>query len=369
MSIWNRIDQYGKRTGLRYLERLLTRPLITPRQINWKRVRRLLIVRQQDQLGDFLLSSPAWTALRRALPGVHIGMVARSYAADVVISNPAVDELLVFYENGLRWTPRRLADFARRLYHKWDMTVVLSSESHSLTSDLLAYFSGASYTLGSARKTFPGCQRNFFYNLIAPEGEPGKHQSPRNCEIVEYLGFPVSSLQEEIHITAEEKECIHRLYPDLYSSPGLVIGLHIGANKIENRWPLEKFAELAVRLERKKDLRLAIFWGPREKRLAREFRALSPEGRITFIPPTSLRNQAIHFSLCRAAVCNDTGVMHLCAAVGTPLVAAFGPTDPDHWKPLGDSFLALRAENGKTASIKVDAVLAGLEKLLSKEKR
>jgi len=350
---------------MQYLEKLFSKETLSPSGIDMENVRRILVVRPHDQLGDLLLSTPAFRALRRRFPGATIGMIVRDYCADAVKHNPSIDRVMIFYENGLRWTPKRIWSFGKQLYHKWDMAIVFSSESHSFTSDLLATLSGAKYILGSERFVFHGCTKNFFYNLIAPDIGHEKHQTKRNLDIVRYIGANTKDLTESVCITGLEHIAIRNEFRSVYDNndDNLIIGLHIGANKVENRWPVEHFAELAQELQEKHPVRIVVFWGPREAELILQFLKLvwfNP----TTIEPSTLRRQAIHFSFCDMVVCNDTGIMHLCAAVGTPLVAIFGPTDPTYWKPIGERFVAIRGKENKIENVSVGQVVQELKKLI-----
>jgi ADP-heptose:LPS heptosyltransferase len=346
---------------MRYMERLFAKDTLMPSEIQKGKIKRILVVRPHDQLGDFLLSTPALRALRNHFPEARIGIVVRSYSADAMQNHPCVDEIIIFYENMLQWTFKRTVLLARQLIHNWDLAVVLSSESHSLTSDLLATVSGARYILGSAQRPFPGCSRNFLYNLIAPDLNSNGHQSERNVHIVRYIGAETSNLSEMIYITDQEKKKIQSEYNHIYHENRFpVIGLHVGANKKENRWPIHCFCELAERLHEKYRFQIVAFWGPKEEDLGRRF-LRQVRFKPGWIEPSSLRRQAVHFSLCDLVVCNDTGIMHLCAAVGTPLVAVFGPTDPKYWKPIGNQFIAVRSKDKNTESVKVQMVQDAIE--------
>jgi len=368
LSLWNRIDQYFKRRCMKYLERIFSKELLYPDKINWHKINRIFVVRPHDQLGDFLLATPVLRALRESFPEAIIGIVVRDYFADVVKYHPYVDRVVVFYKNGLDWTLKRICSLWRGLYHKWDMAVVLSSESHSLTSDLLALLSGAKYILGSEGFIFSGCTRNFFYNLISPNPGSGKHQSERNLDVVRYIGADTDDLSEIVYVTDSEKSAVKKEFKELYNNEKPIIGIHIGANKIENRWPIKYFSRLAQTLHDNYNFKIALFWGPKEEDLYREFLKY-----VSFCPvevkPTTLRNQAIHFSLCNVVVCSDTGIMHLCAAVGTPLVAIFGPTNPEYWKPIGSKFIAIRGKENKTENVKVEQVIQNVKKLLQQDQR
>jgi len=366
LSLWNKIDQYFKRRCMKYLERVFSKELLSPDRINWHKIKRILVVRPHDQLGDFLLATPVLRALHKSFPEAVIGIIVRDYFADAVKYHPYVDRVMVFYKNGFHWTLKRIYSLWRELYHKWDMAIVLSSESHSLTSDLLSILSGAKYILGSSGFVFSGCTRNFFYNLISPNPESGKHQSERNLDIVRYIGADTDDLSEIVHVTDLEKSVVRKDFKELYNNGKPIIGIHIGANKVENRWPIKYFSRLAQTIHDKYNFKIALFWGPKEENLHKEFLKY-----ISFHPieikPTTLRNQAIHFSLCDVVVCNDTGVMHLCAAVGTPLVAIFGPTDPKYWKPIGNKFIGIRGRENKTENVKVEQVIRSIKKLIQQD--
>ena len=367
MEIWNRIEQSFKRRFIAYLERKFARDVLLPQLLNIKHVRRILVIRQHDQLGDFLLATPVLRALRENFPEAHIGVVVREYFADVVLENPHIDERLVFKEHGTRWTVRDLRAFWRQLKKGWDMAIVLNTVSHSVTSDLLAHFSGAKFIVGSEHKIFPGCSRNFFYNLVAPFWEGERHQTERNLDIVRHIGVDTDDHSEFMQLTQDEKiEALQVLENAGLQIDAPVIGMHIGAGKVANRWPITYFRELADSLRQRYDAQIILFWGPKEKLLSQSFLEQASFKPI-LVPPGDLRNIAAHFSQCDVLVCNDTGVMHLAAAAHVPLLAIFGPTDPNEWKPIGDRFVALRDASQKTEDVSVEQVLHELQALVGEK--
>jgi heptosyltransferase-2 len=366
-SLWNKFEQYFKHNYIKVLEKVFSQSIITPAEVRKDRIRRILVVRSHDQLGDFLLSTPALRALDEHFPNAFIGIVVRSYCADTIRNCHFIDEVLVLYENGFQWTPVKIWKLWHQLRKKWDLTVVLSSESHSLTSDLLSHLSRAKYILGSERSVFGGSTRNFFYNLIATDSRPNRHQSERNLDILRYIGVNTNDLSELSCIQEKEQTMVYQEYQPVYGNHNYpVIGLHIGANKVENRYPIANFCKLGKLLQKKYNSHLIIFWGPKENDLAAEFKRLA-DFPAEMIEPTSLQRQAVHFSLCDLVICNDTGIMHLCASVGTPLVAIFGPTNPKYWKPIGDSFVAVQSDDKRTASVTVEVVLQKVEEFLQKD--
>jgi ADP-heptose:LPS heptosyltransferase len=323
-----------------------------------------LVVRQHDQLGDFLLSTPVFRALRQFFPQAHIAVVARTYTAELARNNPYLNELLVVPEKLMQWTPLKIWRLLAGLLRGWDLAIVLNTVSHSLTSDLLAYFSGARYVLGSEHRIFPGCKRNFFYNLLARYFAQIKPQSERNLDIVRHLGIDTEDRGEVMALTAQEKLFASNFLRQRgVGEKDVVIAMHPGAGKIHNRWPVEKFAELANLLHRRFNVRLVLTWGPEENSLGVDLcRRLSFDPIV--VHGLSLRYLAALLAHSTLFICNDTGVMHLAAAVGTPLVAIFGPTDPSEWKPIGKKFVALRGEKHSCENLGIQQVLQAMQTLL-----
>ncbi|MGH7450038.1 MAG: glycosyltransferase family 9 protein [bacterium] len=364
MKLWNRIEQAFKRNGLGIFEKWLDRGVVSPNLLNLYAIRRILVIRQHDQLGDFLLSTPVLRALRQFFPQAHIAVLARSYTAEVIYNNEYINEVIVFPEKGYLWTPVKLWRLVAGLRRGWDLTIVLNTVSHSLTSDLLAHFSGGRYILGSEHRIFPGCRRNFFYNLVARYFNQPKHQTERNLDIVRHLGIDTDDHGEVMSLTAQDKLLARNfLRQHGVDDNDVIVVIHPGAGKLQNRWPVEKFAELATALHRQFAVRLIVTWGPKEKELGLDFRR-----RLPFEPIVahglSLRQLAGILSHTDVFVCNDTGVMHLAAAVSTPLVAIFGPTDPNEWKPIGKKFSALRGEKQRCENVGVQQVLQAIQSLL-----
>lgn len=364
MHWWNRFEQFFKRRGLAVLERIFAREVITPAMVDPAAIRRILVIRQHDYLGDFLLATPVLRALRERFPHAHIGVLVRQYTAGVAAHNQYIDEVLTFEEHGWNWTPRKLWQFWRQLRRGWDLTIVLNTVSHSLTSDTLASLSRAHYCLGSAERIFPGCSRNFFYNLIAPAGSENRHQTDRNLDIVRYLGIDTSDHSENMTLTEQDRGFAAAfLQHHGVSHKDRLVTMHLGAGKINNRWPIAQFAALSNLLYQDYAVKILAAWGPQETALGEQYLQA-----LTFTPiilkNVSLRQFAAVLAQTEAYVCNDTGVMHVGAAVGAKLVAIFGPTDPEFWKPKGKQIVALRGNNNDCAAVTAEHVLQALLHLI-----
>lgn len=364
MKPWNRFEQFFKHNQLKFLGRLLGVREKTPAEIDHGAIRRILIVRQHDQLGDFLLATPVFKAVRQRYPAAHITAVTRSYTAHVAEANEYIDAVVPIYEHGGDWTWARAAAVLRLLWSRADLTIVLNTVSHSLTSDLIARFATRGTILGSGHLRFSGTSRNFFYHINAPWIEGVRHQSQRNLDILSPLGIRGEDLREHMRLRPEEQAWAAEHLRQLgREAERPLIALHPGAGKLGNRWPAARFAAAANQLASEIGAQIYVTWGGREDDLGEELLAALDR------PPLHSRHAEIRkmAALLAAAdlfLCNDTGVMHVGAAVDTPLVAVFGPTDPAQWKPWGEAFVAVRAADHICTSVTLEQLLEPARALL-----
>lgn len=354
------LERFFKRHFIFLLEKILGKPLLTPAAVELRTIKRILVIRQHDQLGDLLLSTPVLRALRAHFPHAFIAVMVRNYTCEVMKNNACIDQVLVFREKIGDYSYRWLRHFCRQLFAGYDLTIVLNTVSHSLTSDLFAWLSRARFILGSEHLKFPGSQRNFFYNLIAPYDEKNKNQTERNLDIVRYLAVNTPDHGEMMTLKADEIRWARQV---LNKTDRLVIGVHPGAGKLPNRWPIQRYRELISALQERYQPSFVLSWGPKEQDLGQELMNIAGI-RYVLANNLKLRQLAAMMAEMDLFFCNDTGVMHLAAAVQTPLVAIFGPTDPDQWKPPGARFIAVRHPSHRCEDVPLQAVLAAAERLL-----
>jgi ADP-heptose:LPS heptosyltransferase len=135
--------------------------------------------------------------------------------------------------------------------------------------------------------------------------------------------------------------------------------LAVGAGSIAKRWPIERFAALAAQAPRP----VAALTGPAERDAVAALQRARPQ--LPVITDVDLALLPAVLAEAAAVVANDSGPGHLAAAVGTPVVALFGPTDPVVWAPRGARVEVLQADDGALGSISVDAVSAALARVLA----
>ena len=359
------LEKLLKRSVLRALGWFVPNRTFTPDQIDLEKIGRILVVRQHDQLGDLLLSTPAFRALRQRFPRARIAVVARTYTRAALLHNPDIDQLLVFPEKPRLATPTRLWRLWRGLRQGYDLAIVLNTVSHSLSSDVLAWLSGAPYRLGSAEHPFPGDRPHPFYNLLAPAPPARSHETLRNLAILGHLGIGSEEHGERVELSPAEAEWGQGLLWNHHLLPEKTVGLNLGAYKMPNRWPYQSYAALADWLVKEFGFQIAVFWGPREDDLGERFMgAVNVE--VTSLPGLDIRQLAGVIKHLRLVVCNDTGIMHLSAAAGAPTFAIFGQNNPEYWRPLNKNFYGVWGPDKTKASAELETVQSGIRRMLEK---
>ena len=298
-------------------------------------IRRILIIRN-DGIGDVLNSTPAISALRDAYRDAHISVVVKPPGAEMLRLNPHVDKVLIYDADNMslrsRWR------FLRQLRaERYDMAVVLRNASQS---NFMAYFSGARYRIGrrSERKRF-SFTLTHGVNFHDPKGT--KHETERNMDVARLAGVGDGSRELVLRLSEEERAWARDFLPVV--TPRVLVGIHPGGSSFDKLWPAENFAHIANRLIQDFGAKIALFGGRGEEDLVR-----SIQDKMTHPPVLAtgiqLRQFAALVAECSLFLCNDSGPMHIAAALKVPTVAIFGPTDHVRWKPHSENAVIVRQD-------------------------
>jgi len=331
--------------GIRRLLPAVTRQIFrssNPGALEPASVRRILIIRQHNQLGDMLCVVPLLRALRASMPGAEIDLLASPVNADIMRHHSLLDEVLLYDKKeylgplGIRiGRIRRLAKDLRR--RNYDIVAVPSTVSMSLTSDILAALTGAAFRFGPGSIDGVSNPGAFLYNNAVDldwRSTPMRHQTLRNADLLAgVVGVP-EDLSHELTLTASElldvKEEVYRLR----KGKTHLVAIHPGAGKAPNRWPAEHFARLASWLESEMGAATFATIGPMDQEVHHQLQSILGN-QIEYVVNKPIRTIASILSYVKLLVANDTGIMHVGAAVGAPLISLFGPTEPCQWAPIG----------------------------------
>ena len=299
---------------------------------------KILVIRV-DGIGDLLNSTPAITLLRESYPSAEITVLARPLNAPVLIGNPDVDKILAFARDGKHRSLKARLQFYRELRREGFQLVVAMQTG--MWPHLVAFLSGAPYRLGRYQKRFKSTLTHAWHGKY-PKGET--HEVDRNLELVRLVCEGEGTRKLKFHLLPNEVAAAKaQLASYGVGADTFLIGIHPGGSSYDKRWPERQYAELADRLVQQYNATILLLRGPEEEALAHNIQQAMQSHAIVHAPET-IRELGALLSCCNLVVCNDSGPMHLAAALDVPTVAIFGPTDHIAWHPLSENAAVVRRD-------------------------
>lgn len=301
---------------------------------------RNILVINFGQLGDVVLSLPAMQAIRERFPKARITVAAGKPGAEVVDLSGSVDATLtvdrVALRDGFKLVSlariAKLVKDVRRL--QFDFVIDLHSLSET---NLLGFLSGAPKRLYSRR---PARSIDFLANFKPrPPVESDhrqRHLIDRYLDVLIPLGVTSANRQPRLSTRATDDAAVEKILMKARAAAGApLVGLFPGAGHPSRCWPLARFAELADFLVRNDHVRILVFVGPEEGGLVQEIRDRFPPATVVLEKLTIAQMAAAQARLA-LFVSNDTGPMHIAAAVGTPVVLLMDKRAPATYSPQGE---------------------------------
>ncbi|HXG90974.1 MAG TPA: lipopolysaccharide heptosyltransferase II [Blastocatellia bacterium] len=320
-------------------------------QFEREKINRILVFAYHG-LGNFIMYTPALRALRERYPNARIDLqVGNNTGCEEVLAGAGLFDNIynLPYRAGLRaWIKRAREVRAAR----YDLTIN-EFHSHSWPLALLVVASGAPFRLGHI--TSPGWSHrfsrySFVFNLPVAMRED-EHEIERYLDLVAAVGGRKPELAEAhtfIHLTGEDRRFARKFLEDgAQQASSIVIGFQPGTSPAMRwkQWPIERYREVIERLMNDwPQSRIILFGSPSETEMIQEMaRGLGSRVAIA-AGKTTVKQAAALIEQCDMLVCNDSGLMHAAVAVGTPVVAIYGPTDIRRTAPLGPRHTVIRHE-------------------------
>lgn len=341
--------------------------ILQPRELPVNRFRRILIVRQHDQLGDLLISTPAIRAVRQRYPDAHIAVVVREYTAPLMWDNPNVDEIIVFSEKLNKWNYQKARSFVDQLRRDggYDCAIMLNTISRSLSSDIIAVLSNAKYIIGPSHLKLDQDMPEKIYNVLTPRNPKTVLQIEHNLDIVKAIGIPPAGMEYDLLIDEEETAEAEKNHYGLRLGSGISVGVHFGTLDETRRFPLPKLAKVIDWMKNTHDCEVVLIVGPNEVKMRNDLVRML-KTKVHSAPLMPIRVTAGFIKKMNLFLCNDTGTLHIASAMKVPTVSFHGPNDPAIWKPPHDRHIGVRAEDGKIGSITVEQVTAAINEQIDR---
>ena len=297
---------------------------------------RLLVIKPSS-LGDIVHALPTVAALRRRFPSAKITWLVKREWAAVLEGNPYLDEVLALDLSPKGWPSAIRAVRAGR----FDTVVDLQG---LLRSALLGWISGAPVRIGFAngREGSP-----WFYTERVPVPSPSMHAVDRYLLTAKYLGADPGEVKPSEfslpHDTQAETRVEVLLAAAGVQAGATLVAMNPSARWDTKRWPSESFAAVGDRLQQDEATRVVLIGGRDERPVGKQVMRAMQTAPIDLMGQTTLKELIALLRRARLLVTNDSGPMHLAAAVGTPVIALFGPTDPARPGPYGAGHTVLRS--------------------------
>jgi ADP-heptose:LPS heptosyltransferase len=331
------------------------------RPLEPSRLRRVLVVRSDDRVGNALLTVPLARALAELLPQARIDLLLPARRALAAEGLGSV-HVLRFEKRDVFRHPLRFLRFLRELREAGYDAAIDAAHWHSfsLTGALLARIAARGAVVGSAR----GAQA--LYSQIVPLPPEGVREVEAKLLLLRGLGLappPAPPLETALGSSPAARERARVALREL-GIAGPFVALNPGARKADHRWPARAFGALAARVHKREGLPSVVLWGPGERPLADAVRAAS-ETAAQLAPETDLDGLAAFFREAALVVANDTGPMHLAVACGAFVLALGMSADAERWSHPGPRFRLVPAAGEGRFDAAVETAASSAHELLA----
>ncbi len=299
----------------------------------WTKARRVLAVRL-DTLGDVLMTTPALRALKHSGPGRSITLLTSPRGAEVAPFVPEVDDVIPYDAPWMSSTEPRtgsardmeiLAELRRR---RFDAAVIFTVYSQNpLPAAFLCHLAEIPLRLAHAREN-P-------YSLLTdwvPEPEPEKltrHEVRRQLDLVQSVGCRTDDESLSFRVPREAADRARELLDSMRIAPNWVV-IHPGASAPSRRYPPESYAVAAAYLARELGYHVVFTGTDQEAPLVQQIQSDMGAPSHSLAGQLSLAELGAVLSLAPVLISNNTGPVHIAAALGTPVVDLYALTNPQH---------------------------------------
>lgn len=312
---------------------------------------KILVIRR-DNIGDLLLTTPLLTALKKRYPHARLAVLANVYNAPVLVDNPDIDQVFQYAKAKHSPDPKLVAwwkEFSifRALRREaFDLVIHGNPMAHPRTEKLVRFIGGR-IRLGVADGP------TVYTHQIPSVQVTGTHHAERVFSLLKPLGIEGAP------------------GPLTLKGPGQSdgsIGIQLSSRRPDNQWPLAHYETLIDSLDATRKINL--FWAPGPKddphhpgdddmaeALHKRF-----GDRVTLNRTKTLPDLIAAMNKTALMVTPDGGALHIAAALGKPIIALFGCTDPNMWGPWGVANRVLNGQ-GRAANVTPEAVLTAIQEL------
>jgi len=270
------------------------------------------------------MTTPAVRAIRKNFPDAEISILAKSWVAPVFENSPYVDHVLIYDDAGKHKGLVGKLRLARELKeYRFDATILLQN---AIEAALIAFFSGIPCRIGYNTDV-----RGFLLTHSVPCTPQIKkiHQTGYYLGLLQGIGLKADGLNLDLTVAEKHRDrAVEILSQYNISEKEKLVGINPSATfGPAKQWFPERYAGLADRIKEVFRARIIIFGGLGDRELGREISQIMQHQPIDLCGKTSLQEAMALINMCNLFITNDSGLMHVAAALNVPLIAIFGSTN------------------------------------------
>jgi len=294
--------------------------------------KRILLI-LHGSIGDVTRALPLATVLRNGFPRSYIAWSVEPASQPLLEHNPAIDQIILF-DRGRGW--RAFAPFLRQIREKrFDLVLDLQ---RILKSGLISCATGAPLRIGFNRADAK--ELNWIFNNLHIDAfDEAISKIEHYFKFTDYLGLAREAPQWDFRLTANERAAVQNHIASIKRSFAV---LFVGTRWQSKRWFATQIARCADLLHDRYSLDVVFLGGESDRELADESMKESKTAVTNLVARTSLREAIGIIERAKLAIGPDTGLMHIAAAVRTPVISLWGATRPQRTGPYGYSDLVIQ---------------------------
>lgn len=283
-------------------------------------VKKILCIKPRG-IGDIILSTIILKNLKLFLPEITIDYLTEEFAKAAVSTHPLVTKVITYNKDD-----SIISVIKRIRKEKYDMVIDLWSNPKSAQ---ITFFSGAKFRVGYSYRG-----RKYAYNFKASSGRGNYHSAEHNLELLKILNIPILNKEVNYYLDKKSEDFANSFLSNKVMGKDL-IGIIPSGGWDSKRCPKEKWIEIIEKIIERFDSSILILWGPEDYHDAL-YISNNFGSEVILAPETDLKQMAGLMSRCNLIIANDSGPMHISAALGVPTLGLFGPTDPVKHGPYSD---------------------------------
>lgn len=286
---------------------------------------KILIINLMPAIGEFLFVTPVFRVIKTAFPEASVHALVASQVYPICRHSRFIDKIIAFDKTGSQAGLLEHFRLVKKLRdERYDLVINLNPSERA---SFLAAFSGGEQICGFAAGGF----QRFFSPCL--ERDPSLHCADSYLKALEEIGVPkLAQNTLEMEYDPESEQNAARMWRAYDLQNRIVVGIHPGANWPNKRWVPEYMAQLSDKL-REDGIKTVFFGGKADLETVEKVVAQCKVKPVIFTGKLDLPELAAMIQKCAVFVSADSGPMHIAASRQVPVVALFGPTNPNRYGP------------------------------------